>query len=219
MGRYKAPFYQLRIAYGTNKGKKYTEEEDRFLICMLYKLGFDRENVFDELRLAVRQSPQFRFDWFIKSRTSLVSVISNISILQFTHLHSQHVIRFAYSYIWVYRSSFSLQELQRRCNTLITLIEREYFESDEGKQAAAGQAALGGKKRLPRAFANASKVLVHFSLNPCITLSFSVLIICTLRTLYVVCEYCTSVSEFIFILYLYSYVQYCIEYLYVQCEL
>ena len=38
-------------------------------------------------------------------------------------------------------------------------------------------------------------------------------------TLYVVCEYCTSVSEFIFILYLYSYVQYCIEYLYVQCEL
>ena len=27
--RYKAPFHQLRIAYGTNKGKNYTEEEDR----------------------------------------------------------------------------------------------------------------------------------------------------------------------------------------------
>merc|ERR1719447_917634 len=31
IARYKAPFHQLRIAYGTNKGKNYTEEEDRFL--------------------------------------------------------------------------------------------------------------------------------------------------------------------------------------------
>lgn len=40
-----------------------------------------------------RASPQFRFDWFIKSRTAL--------------------------------------ELQRRCNTLITLIERENLELEE----------------------------------------------------------------------------------------
>ena len=71
--RYKAPFHQLRIQYGTNKGKNYTEEEDRFLICMLHKLGFDKENVYDELRAAIRQAPQFRFDWFIKSRTAMVS--------------------------------------------------------------------------------------------------------------------------------------------------
>lgn len=73
MMRYKAPFHQLRIQYGTNKGKNYTEEEDRFLICMLHKLGFDKENVYDELRTAIRQAPQFRFDWFIKSRTAMVS--------------------------------------------------------------------------------------------------------------------------------------------------
>ena len=73
MSRYRAPFHQLRILYGTNKGKNYTEEEDRFLVCMLHKLGFDRENVYDELRAAVRQAPQFRFDWFIKSRTAMVS--------------------------------------------------------------------------------------------------------------------------------------------------
>ncbi|GFS19373.1 chromatin-remodeling complex ATPase chain Iswi, partial [Elysia marginata] len=53
------------------KGKNYTEEEDRFLVCMLHKLGFDKENVYDELRQAVRQAPQFRFDWFIKSRTAM----------------------------------------------------------------------------------------------------------------------------------------------------
>ena len=45
----------------------------RFLVCMLHKLGFNRENVYDELRTAVRQAPQFRFDWFIKSRTAMVS--------------------------------------------------------------------------------------------------------------------------------------------------
>ena len=48
--RYRAPFHQLRITYGANKGKNYTEEEDRFLVCMLHKLGFDKENVYEELR-------------------------------------------------------------------------------------------------------------------------------------------------------------------------
>lgn len=77
MARYRAPFHQLRIQYGTNKGKNYTEEEDRFLICMLHKLGFDKENVYDELRTSVRQAPQFRFDWFIKSRTAMVRFQTN----------------------------------------------------------------------------------------------------------------------------------------------
>ncbi|KAM7446810.1 SWI/SNF-related matrix-associated actin-dependent regulator of chromatin subfamily A member 5 [Porites harrisoni] len=97
MARYRSPFHQMRIAYGTNKGKNYTEEEDRFLICMLHKLGFDKENVYDELRMACRSAPQFRFDWFLKSRTA--------------------------------------QELQRRCNTLITLIEREMMELEEKEKA------------------------------------------------------------------------------------
>lgn len=35
MARYRSPFHQLRIAYGTNKGKNYTEEEDRFLVNFL----------------------------------------------------------------------------------------------------------------------------------------------------------------------------------------
>ena len=30
IARYRAPFHQLRLAYGTNKGKNYTEEEDRY---------------------------------------------------------------------------------------------------------------------------------------------------------------------------------------------
>ncbi|CAN8012791.1 unnamed protein product [Ixodes pacificus] len=111
MARYRAPFHQLRIAYGTNKGKNYTEEEDRFLVCMLHKLGFDRENVYDELRAAIRQAPQFRFDWFIKSRTAA--------------------------------------ELQRRCNTLITLIERENQELEE-KEKAERKRRGGGRPSTPK---------------------------------------------------------------------
>lgn len=42
-------------------------------ICMLHKLGFDKENVYDELRMACRSAPQFRFDWFLKSRTAQVT--------------------------------------------------------------------------------------------------------------------------------------------------
>merc|ERR1712181_50335 len=48
---------------------------------------------FHQLRIAVRCAPQFRFDWFIKSRTAM--------------------------------------ELQRRCNTLIMLIEKEMNEIEE----------------------------------------------------------------------------------------
>ncbi|KAF8572435.1 hypothetical protein P879_00003 [Paragonimus westermani] len=100
MARYRAPFHQLRIQYGTNKGKNYVEEEDRFLICMLHKLGFDRDNVYDDLRLAVRLAPQFRFDWFLRSRTAM--------------------------------------ELQRRCSTLITLIEREMCDVDDRSKQPRG---------------------------------------------------------------------------------
>merc|ERR1740123_1885102 len=108
IARYKAPFHQLRIAYGTNKGKNYTEEEDRFLVCMLHKLGFDKENVYEELRSTVRNAPQFRFDWFIKSRTAM--------------------------------------ELQRRCNTLIMLIEKEMNEIEEReKNERKKKTGTGGK--------------------------------------------------------------------------
>merc|ERR1712025_1067691 len=112
IARYKAPFHQLRIAYGTNKGKNYTEEEDRFLVRMLHKLGFDKENVYEELRASVRNAPQFRFDWFIKSRTAM--------------------------------------ELQRRCNTLIMLIEKEMNEIEEREKSERkkkGNKSKNDKKR------------------------------------------------------------------------
>ena len=74
---------------------------------MLHKLGFDKENVYEELRSAVRNAPQFRFDWFIKSRTAM--------------------------------------ELQRRCNTLIMLIEKEMNEIEEREKNERKKKSGGNK--------------------------------------------------------------------------
>ncbi|TRY89466.1 hypothetical protein DNTS_022271, partial [Danionella cerebrum] len=129
IARYKAPFHQLRIQYGTNKGKNYTEEEDRFLICMLHKTGFDKEYVYEELRQCVRNAPQFRFDWFIKSRTAM--------------------------------------ELQRRCNTLISLIEKENMEIEEKERAEKKRRTPKGQSVIrPVFFLFAPSVVVLHAFSP-----------------------------------------------------
>lgn len=70
--QYKYPVYQLQIPYGNaQKSKNYTEEEDRFLVVTLQKLGYTRDDVYELMRREIRAFNGFRFDWFIKSRTSL----------------------------------------------------------------------------------------------------------------------------------------------------
>ena len=71
MDMYRVPLQQLKLSYSvstTNK-KVYTEEEDRFILCMLDRFGVDEEGVYDRIRDAIRESPLFRFDWFFLSRT------------------------------------------------------------------------------------------------------------------------------------------------------
>jgi len=46
-----------QIAYGANKGKAYTEEEDRFIICCIAKLGYGS---WDDLKAEIRKSWKFR---------------------------------------------------------------------------------------------------------------------------------------------------------------
>lgn len=71
MQLYRVPLQQMKINYSvstTNK-KVYTEEEDRFLLVMLDKLGLDSESLYERIRDEIRDSPLFRFDWFFLSRT------------------------------------------------------------------------------------------------------------------------------------------------------
>ncbi|KAL8782588.1 MAG: hypothetical protein Q9213_005266 [Squamulea squamosa] len=71
MEMYRVPLQQLKLNYSvstTNK-KVYTEEEDRFLLVMLDRLGVDGEGIHERIRDEIRESPLFRFDWFFLSRT------------------------------------------------------------------------------------------------------------------------------------------------------
>ncbi|KAK7215521.1 hypothetical protein V2G26_003524 [Clonostachys chloroleuca] len=71
MQQYRVPLQQLKINYSvstTNK-KVYTEEEDRFLLVLLDRLGIDSENLYETMRDEIRDSPLFRFDWFFLSRS------------------------------------------------------------------------------------------------------------------------------------------------------
>lgn len=43
----------------------YSEEEDRFLVCMLHVCGY---GAWDQLRAEIRRAEVFRFNWFMKSR-------------------------------------------------------------------------------------------------------------------------------------------------------
>ena len=102
LDKYKNPWQELKLQYGPAKGKAYTEEEDRFMVCMMHKLGY---GAWDELKAEIRNSWRFRFDWYIKSRTP--------------------------------------QELARRCETLIRLIEKE---NEEDEERTAAKRKTGGKK-------------------------------------------------------------------------
>ncbi|KAE8725382.1 SWI/SNF-related matrix-associated actin-dependent regulator of chromatin subfamily A member 5 [Hibiscus syriacus] len=107
LDRYKNPWLEMKIQYGQNKGKLYNEECDRFMICMVHKLGYGN---WDELKAAFRASPMFRFDWFVKSRTT--------------------------------------QELARRCDTLIRLVEKENQEYDERERQARKEKKLASGRQL-----------------------------------------------------------------------
>nr|KJB72595.1 hypothetical protein B456_011G187000 [Gossypium raimondii] len=49
LDRYKNPWLEMKIQYGQNKGKLYNEECDRFMVCMVHKLGYGN---WEELKAA-----------------------------------------------------------------------------------------------------------------------------------------------------------------------
>ena len=53
------PWQTLAIKYGNNRGKLFTEEEDRFLVCMTNELGYGN---WDDLKREVRRAPDLRFE-------------------------------------------------------------------------------------------------------------------------------------------------------------
>jgi SWI/SNF-related matrix-associated actin-dependent regulator of chromatin subfamily A member 5 len=79
---------KMKINYGSSgRGRGYQEEEDAFLVCMMYRHGYGAA---ERIRMEIRRAWQFRFDWFFKSR--------------------------------------SAREIQKRCDLLVRVLERENEE-------------------------------------------------------------------------------------------
>jgi len=78
------PTMHFNYGLGWNKGRAYTEEEDAFLLYMMYKHGYGAA---ERIRLEIRRALHFRFDWYFKSRTA--------------------------------------QEIQKRCDMLVKVVEKE----------------------------------------------------------------------------------------------
>mmetsp|Transcript_21971 Transcript_21971/g.52054 ORF Transcript_21971/g.52054 Transcript_21971/m.52054 type:complete len:1148 (-) Transcript_21971:417-3860(-) len=76
---------KMKFNYGTGtKGRSYQEEEDAFLVAMMYRHGYGAA---ERIRMSIRRAWQFRFDWYFKSR--------------------------------------SAQEIQKRCDVIVKIIEKE----------------------------------------------------------------------------------------------
>lgn len=95
---------KMKINYGGNRGKGYQEDEDAFLVCMMYRHGYGAA---ERIRMEIRRCWQFRFDWYFKSRNA--------------------------------------QDIQKRCDTLVKIIERENEEErkKEEEEAEKGAEATG----------------------------------------------------------------------------
>lgn len=63
------PMQELELNYPVAKGKVYSEEEDRYLLCRLNYYGLKSPDVYDRIKKDITEFPVFRFDWFFKSRT------------------------------------------------------------------------------------------------------------------------------------------------------
>ena len=94
---------KMKINYGfSNRGKGYQEEEDAFLVCMMYRHGYGAA---ERIRMEIRRAWQFRFDWYFKSRTAV--------------------------------------DLQKRCDVLVKIVERE-MEDIHKKEGMEQSTTAGG---------------------------------------------------------------------------
>ncbi|WFD36168.1 hypothetical protein MCUN1_003044 [Malassezia cuniculi] len=104
---YSAPLQQMQIGH-SQKVRTYSEEEDRFLLVRLAEYGLSAEDVYERIRIDILRHPEFRFDWFIKSRTA--------------------------------------PELQRRCQTLLLMLQKEDEDEKRSRKRATEEAKAPSKK-------------------------------------------------------------------------
>ncbi|QLG71129.1 hypothetical protein HG535_0B01670 [Zygotorulaspora mrakii] len=71
ISQYANPFIDLKLNHppSTNNKRTFSEEEDRFILILLFKYGLDRDDVYELIRDEIRSCPLFELDFFFQSRT------------------------------------------------------------------------------------------------------------------------------------------------------
>ena len=65
----KYPMQEFELNYLTTKGKIYSEEEDRYLLCRLHHYGLKTVDVYERIKRDITEFSVFCFDWFLKNKT------------------------------------------------------------------------------------------------------------------------------------------------------
>lgn len=78
------PLFDLKLKFPPSSHNKrtFSEEEDRFILLMLFKYGLDRENIYELIRDEIKQHPLFELDFFFQSRTPSELQRRTITLLQ-----------------------------------------------------------------------------------------------------------------------------------------
>jgi hypothetical protein len=79
-------FHQLTLPRKSRQQTNYTDDDDRYLLYMFHRFGPNSGDVYEKLRSTIiHQSHVTRFNWFLKSRTTTVSVCHIEHVRQTRH--------------------------------------------------------------------------------------------------------------------------------------
>ncbi|CAG8726800.1 9807_t:CDS:2, partial [Dentiscutata heterogama] len=101
VAQYRTPGHQLQVSNQAKGKTLFSEEEDRYLLIALAKYGYGTEDVYEKIRNEIESAEVFRFNWFIKSRTSgeiARRCATLINLLQKEHAKGQ--LRFFHNLQW-----------------------------------------------------------------------------------------------------------------------
>ncbi|QPG73854.1 hypothetical protein FOA43_001169 [Brettanomyces nanus] len=73
VSQYEYPVEELKLKYPPHSASKkmtFNEDEDRFLIIQMFRIGIDNPDIYELIRQSINDSPMFRYDYFFNSRTA-----------------------------------------------------------------------------------------------------------------------------------------------------
>ncbi|CCE65026.1 hypothetical protein TPHA_0J02060 [Tetrapisispora phaffii CBS 4417] len=84
ISQYTNPLFDLVLKHPPSSSNKrtYSEEEDRFIMLMLFKYGLDRDDLYERVRDEIRDCPLFELNFYFQSRTPIELTRRGNTLLQ-----------------------------------------------------------------------------------------------------------------------------------------